>query len=309
MSSHANITSTSSSHSEAQRHSGLQLEPQDALPKFIVQNPLSIHLDTKAVIFTTLGLVIAIQFLVVRIVQAAMIAIPAVLYIYNDYQNFLNLGPGGTPSTFKGYLRIAWLHFWALRDPFSAPRPQLGTLPESGILHQRPLPRRQGPRPTVVGIAPQRQINQSGSRPCFEALGQAAKRLAADRPETFSTGRSFIEKHGLALFARYPLQTRWQGEIAHFHDSDYAMHMALHPDDIQHVLDKGWGQRHPLGWHGWRDWLYTMPVSPNFVMIYAPRDEQELRAISRIIGAAIWYTLKEEVDLGVYIDSQRELTS
>ncbi|KEY71039.1 hypothetical protein S7711_00863 [Stachybotrys chartarum IBT 7711] len=307
MSSTSNIT-TNPQH-EAQRHSGLQLDAPDPLPKFIVQNPLSIHLDTRAVFFTTLGLVIAIQFLVVRIVQAAMIAIPAVLYVYNDYQNYLNLGPGGTPSTFKGYLRIAWLHFWALRDPFSAPKPQAGTIPERGILHRRPLPRRAGPRPTVVGIAPQRQIDQCGSRLCFQALRRAARNLAADRPDTFSAGRSFIEKHGLALFARSPLQTRWQGEITHFHDSDYAMHMALHPDDIQQVLDKGWGQRHPLGWHGWRDWLYTMPVSPNFVMIYASRDEKELQVISRIVEAAIWYTLKEEVDLGVYIDFQRELTS
>jgi len=50
------------------------------------------------------------------------------------------------------------------------------------------------------------------------------------------------------------------------------MHMNLHPDDIREVLEKGWGQRHPLARKGW--WFFgSMPVPEDFVMIYAPRGE------------------------------------
>jgi len=45
------------------------------------------------------------------------------------------------------------------------------------------------------------------------------------------------------------------------------MHMNLHPDDIKEVLEKGWGQRHPMAWKGW----VRSPVPTTFTMIYAPR--------------------------------------
>jgi hypothetical protein len=86
------------------------------------------------------------------------------------------------------------------------------------------------------------------------------------------TARSCFEKHGLGLFARHPVNKTCQGEIFHVHPSDHSMHMNLHPDDIKEVLEKGWGQRHPLARKGW--WfLGAMPVPEDFVMIYAPRGE------------------------------------
>ncbi|EQK97370.1 hypothetical protein OCS_06917 [Ophiocordyceps sinensis CO18] len=120
------------------------------------------------------------------------------------------------------------------------------------------------------------------------------EKLSARSPLYFGTERSCLEKHGLALFARHPLQTNCQGEICHVHDSDHSMHMCLHPDDIREVLRKGWGQMHPLARAGW---LVQMPVSQDFVMVYAPRNEQELQETYKIIEAAIWYTLAETVEL------------
>jgi len=50
--------------------------------------------------------------------------------------------------------------------------------------------------------------------------------------------------------------------------------MNLHPEDIEEVLGKGWGERHPLAWEEGRDkcggWLRS-PVPGTFVMVYAPR--------------------------------------
>jgi hypothetical protein len=94
--------------------------------------------------------------------------------------------------------------------------------------------------------------------------------------------------------------------------------MNLHPDDIKEVLEKGWGQRHPMAWKGW----VRSPVPDTFTMIYAPRgklcrrrtgsqphcllalrltpwpqDENDIGIICRIIEAAIWYTASENVKI------------
>ena len=58
--------------------------------------------------------------------------------------------------------------------------------------------------------------------------------------------------------------------------------MNLHPDDAKVVLEKGWGQRHPLARGGW----LGRYVPREFIMVYAPRDSTELDVVCRIIEAA-----------------------
>lgn len=231
------------------------------------QRSISITLDGPGIFIASLTLVLLIHYLEPYHAEVLVSLIPLILLVRNDYQNFLSLGPGGTPSNFQGYLRISWFRLWSLRDPFAAPKPDPNRVPEFGIL-SHPLPYRAGPRPLVAGIAPQRQLDQHGSRFCYRALRRSMAKLADRFPRQFGTERSCLEKHGLALFARHPLQTNCQGEICHVHDSDHSMHMCLHPYDIKEVLDKGWGQRHPLAW---QSRFLQSPVSSDFVMIYAPR--------------------------------------
>jgi len=103
---------------------------------------------------------------------------PAYRFVLRDYQKFLDLGPGGTPSTFAGYLRVSCLRLFALKNPFIPPAITPATLPQlSYLVH---LPRRSGPRPTVAGIAPHN--------------------LAGVYPDLLRKGNSCFEKHGLALF-------------------------------------------------------------------------------------------------------------
>ena len=49
------------------------------------------------------------------------------------------------------------------------------------------------------------------------------------------------------------------------------------------VLDKGWGEHHPLARGGWFERF--MPTG--FVMIYAPLREDELLVVETVIRAAI----------------------
>ena len=162
------------------------------------------------------------------------ILLPAYRYILKDYHAFLALGPGGTPSTFFGYLRVTYLRLFSLRDPFQPPSLASPTCPQSGYL--RSLPRRLGPRPMVAGIAPQRQVNQKCGPQLHNALRAAFHDLAAGFPELIRKGNSCFEKHGLALFLsasahEYPLDTsdpapshlnptcQDTGEICHLHAS------------------------------------------------------------------------------------------
>lgn len=238
------------------------------------------------------------------LLESSILAVPFFLLFKNDYQNFLRLGPGGTPPTLAGYARLTWLRLFILRDPFSPPpsspsslaRPQSGILPRQGNLPYRP-----GPRPTVAGLAPQRQLNQHGSTAAFVALKAALTRLAAQYPEKFGTATSCLEKHGFALFSRHPVNVCGNGEVVHIHNSDHSMHLNLHPDDIAEVLAKGWSQRHPLAWgrtprtaaaapapeekKGWFPWMRAnSPLPETFVLVYAPRGKSSVssRSTSRL---------------------------
>ncbi|KAG5973947.1 hypothetical protein E4U58_003879 [Claviceps cyperi] len=273
------------------------------------QKPISITLSGPHIFLLSATLLLSLLFLGPHTTECILLLTPLLVLFRNDYENFLSLGPGGTPSSMYGYLQITWWRLWALRDPFTTPSSSSSSSSSSttttigssggGILRQlspqQPdLPYRSGPRPIVAGIAPQRQLDQHGSRHSYQTLRRAMVKLATTKPLLFGTERSCVEKHGLALFAKHALRTNCQGEIVHVHESDHSMHMCLHLDDIEVVLGRGWGQRHPLARRGW---LLRMPVSQNFVMVYAPRNQHELQIVYRIIEAAIWYTSEERVSL------------
>ncbi len=214
---------------------------------------------------------------------ATLLLLPLPYYIYNDYKVFISLGPGGTPATIAGYLRVSFLRIFALRDPCS-PYPIPDFLrPATGFLHD--IPQRAGPRPQVTGIAPHRQTTQKGTSHNFAALSGAISELAHRHPTRLRTGTSCFEKHGTGIFSVTPANNTCEGEICHAHPSDGSLHMTLHLADAQIVLERGWGERHPLARGGW----LTRFVPTSFVMVYAPRDEHELNVVMDIIRASAWW--------------------
>jgi len=206
------------------------------------------------------------------------------LHLYADYKAFLALGPGGTPSTVPGYVRTKTLSVFALRNPYL---PKATTTTQRG--HLRHLPARPTPRPTTRGIAPHRQVTQRASPALYQHLAAELHRLVAADPERLVLGTSCFEKHGTGLFSRSPARRTCRGEICHAHPSDGSMHMTLHPADARVVLEAGWGERHPLARGGW----FEKFVPEGFVMVYAPRREEEVDVLVRIVEAGAWY-----VDLG-----------
>ncbi|MCJ1372311.1 hypothetical protein MMC20_003534 [Loxospora ochrophaea] len=248
----------------------------------------------------------------------ASVIFPAYRFVLNDYKSFLSLGPGGTPSTFIGYLRITFLRLFTLKDPFTPPSIIPAIHLSTGYLSY--LPNRTGPRPRVAGIAPHRQTTQKACLKLSEALTSSLKRLVASNSTLLYSGISCFEKHNLAIFYSPQLNrpqesdlqtaacqitssTRFSGlslplspsinptcgsppEIAHMHTTDSSMHLTLHPSDAALVIANGWGERHPLAGQGF---LGLRWVPRGFVMVYAPRDEKDLPILMEIVKAGGWW--------------------
>ncbi|KAF2690959.1 hypothetical protein K458DRAFT_283155, partial [Lentithecium fluviatile CBS 122367] len=203
-------------------------------------------------------------------------------YIHADYKAFLSLGPGGTPSTPLGYLKIKLLSLVCLRNPLKMTVPP-HFRPTRGYLST--LPTRTGNRPVVRGIAPQRQQTQKSSGDIYKALVSEIRKLVADPANQLMERTSCFEKHSSGLFAVTPITRTCGGEVCHAHPSDGSLHMTLHPADAKIMIEAGWGERHPLARGGW----CRRFVPREFVLVYAPRDKAEVGVVMGIVAAATWW--------------------
>ncbi|KAL8932517.1 MAG: hypothetical protein Q9211_006270 [Gyalolechia sp. 1 TL-2023] len=235
------------------------------------------------------------------------VVLPVCRFVHRDYHAFLALGPGGTPSTFAGYLRICYLRLFTLDDPLEPPPSTNTERPASGFLLR--LPRRLHPRPSVAGIAPHRQTNQKPPAQLYQRLRIALYSLVGENPRLLRTGNSCFEKHSLALFlclcpqcpdaechaellhagpTHMNATCSNTGEICHLHPSDSSLHLTLHPLDAAMVISRGWGERHPLAGRPILG-IGKRVVPEGFVMVYAPQDETQIGVVMDIIRAAGWW--------------------
>lgn len=116
------------------------------------------------------------------------------------------------------------------------------------------------------------------------------------------------------------------GEFAHLHPTDGSMHMVLHPHDAQLAVERGWAELHALagcpgytgfwiGWPAWiaelvdgndalsRRWWHSLAgwtsedrtrrivnkklgLPPTYVMVYAPRDAEDMDCIKALLRAS-----------------------
>jgi len=63
------------------------------------------------------------------------------------------------------------------------------------------------------------------------------------------------------------------------------MHVSISPKDAKLVIEKGWGERFGLSGT-------ILPVT--YTMVYAPRDEEEMKVVERIVRAGVNFMLGEE---------------
>lgn len=147
----------------------------------------------------------------------------------------------------------------------------------------RRLASRRGVRPTLAVRYPCLQVDQQAPSPLRSRL-----LLLASVLEGVELCPSLLSVAGEAL-ALIPPLARGQPE-AFLRDRQFAIvreegsvHLPLAPGWAQKVLDKGWATVHPLARY------MAGAIHPGQLVVYAPRDEQDLQSIWKILQAAYWF--------------------
>lgn len=208
------------------------------------------------------------------------------------FQKWVAVGPGGLPHTLAGFRTLQALNA-RLKDPLDtriiATRISLG----NDVSTLEILPPRQGERPTIAPFAiPHRQTDQHNSSVVREAQRSSIDEIVSQNKGTVHYLKSYFEKHNDALFlidsasGNPDVVKVTHGEIGHMHPTDGSMHATLSPSDAKEVIEKGWGELHGLYGQVFQG---NDALSGTYMMIYSPRNEQELKITNQIINAAIMY--------------------
>lgn len=225
-------------------------------------------------------------------VRPATLAIAAagagvVAWAIADYRAWRALGPGGLPSTWRGWLETTRLRTMK-RDPLAVDALQAARGTAEDIATLAELPLRRGARPRVgPHPVPHRQLTDHAPPALRATLAEAFAERVRDDADRLELIRSHFEKHTLAVTARagrrgHAVAQAACGEAGHVHPSDGSMHMILSPSDACRAIERGWGELHGLAGHA-----FELP--PTYTLIYAPRDDAEAATIMRILDAAIAY--------------------
>ncbi|HET6967919.1 MAG TPA: phospholipase [Ornithinibacter sp.] len=142
------------------------------------------------------------------------------------------------------------------------------------------LPHRAGPSPEVSWAIPQQQLSQNAPTTLQERLFERVSAMTgvrgADSLISVPGARAFTLPEGTGPDDAYLVpQAR---EFAHLHPAhDGSLHLALPPAQAADLVAHGWGVPHP--WAGTR-------LSVGFVMLFGPRDGDELEIVSGVVAAA-----------------------
>lgn len=120
-------------------------------------------------------------------------------------------------------------------------------------------------------------------------------------PRLVVSKQSGYERHADALWANethegFALGEGYSREITHIHqNTDYSAHVILAPKDALKVIQSGWGQLHGLA--GVKP-LGRKLLPKEYVLLYAPRDDDEIEVLLGIVKASIGYmTVSENLAL------------
>ncbi len=151
------------------------------------------------------------------------------------------------------------------------------------------LPERSGPAPKTLGQLPHSQLNQHGSDEIIDKLHAWCFALPNVNEE--ASGISVPGSRALVLQDGVPgNQTAFMigREFAHIHPKpdNGSMHLVLPVEDVEVVKKAGWGEDH---------YLVTQGQWPSgLVMIFSPRDEDELTAVKKIVARSFEFATGEQ---------------
>jgi luciferase-like monooxygenase len=147
------------------------------------------------------------------------------------------------------------------------------------------LPPRRGAPPRTTPTNPHTQLDQQPDDPALVA--ELARRAFAlpgvvEQPSRVSVpgARALVLADGEP--AGPPEAFLVGREFAHLHPApDHSLHAMLPPDLAEAAIDAGWAEIHPVARLGL--------IPPTAVMLFAPRDTEELDVIARLVEASHAY--------------------
>lgn len=142
---------------------------------------------------------------------------------------------------------------------------------------------RAGPPPSTTPTNPHSQLTQNAPRDLQERVFSFASALPG-----VVVGESAVSVPGARAFHLPNIATAAPGafmverEFAHLHpERDGSMHLTLPPAEVATAIENGWAERHPLAGR------YGLPS--NIVMVYGPRDADELEVVKDLVRASHRY--------------------
>ncbi|KAH7915648.1 hypothetical protein BJ138DRAFT_1141364, partial [Hygrophoropsis aurantiaca] len=223
-----------------------------------------------------------------RFVSLAALASLVTPWLVGNYNAYIDMGPGGLPWNAYGWLIALY------RKPFSRETKSTALYDKdanktSYIKDPASIKERRGERPaTTWHVFPSRQLNkfapsdiQSRLIAIFDKHANANPSLVEVVPSRFERIHPAIvinslkdSPHKAAIMAKR--------EICHIHRGrDFSLHATMAPQDCKLVIERGWGERHPLAGS------HFLPKE--YVLLYAPRDDEELAVVEKLMCAAIGY--------------------
>jgi len=208
-------------------------------------------------------------------------------WLINNYRRFIELGNYSITKKPVGYLVAMALKPFG-RETQSTAMYDKNPDKEHWLRDPDTIPERRGDRPQIGWhFAPHRQINKFSSPEIQQRLAAFFNARVDANPTLVEMAASPHEKvhPGIIIHPSIPsphkVAEKSLREIAHLHPvKDYSIHATLAPQDCKVVIERGWGERHPLS---------SIILPKEYVLIYTPRDEEELEVVERIIIAAIGY--------------------
>jgi hypothetical protein len=195
-----------------------------------------------------------------------------------DYRGWVELGDGGLEPGVPG-----WLAMNAMRVVASRKVLRTDKFETDADARLADLPEREADRPPIAPYpVPHREVGEDCSA---EMLTQLDTMLAESREryaELTEVGTSKYEGHADAVFAPRAIERgeSRNGEIAHVHHPQGSLHVHCSPADARIVIERGWGELHPLAVRG-------IGLPRTYLLLYAPRTPADLESIGRIVDAAI----------------------
>jgi len=146
------------------------------------------------------------------------------------------------------------------------------------------IPERQGDVPETTNTNPHRQLSQNTTRDRYDTLAEKIFAVpdVVEQPSQISVpgARALVLEQGVETGPEAAFMVG--REFSHLHPpDDGSLHMCLPPETAEMARERGWAELHPVA--------HTGRIPETTVMVYGPRDREELEVVLSLVRASSRY--------------------